>query len=56
MVFERELDLEDFNETARAYFYAGAECHRGSVLSDGCIVIEISVGSLCITLTCSVYI
>lgn len=25
------------------YLYAGAECHRGSVLSDGCIVIGISV-------------
>lgn len=44
MVFERELDSEDFNETARAYLYAGVECHRGSVLSDGCIVIGISVG------------
>lgn len=35
MVFERELDLEDFNETFSAYLSAGVECQRGSVLSDG---------------------
>lgn len=50
MVFERELDLEDFNETARAY-HAGVECHCGSVLSDGCTVIGVSVGPLYIKLT-----
>lgn len=44
MVFESELDLEDFNETARAYLYAGVECHYGSVLSDGCSVIGVSAG------------
>lgn len=44
MVFERELDLEDFNETATAYLHAGVECHRGSVLSDGFTVIGVSVG------------
>lgn len=56
MVFERELDLEDFNETATAYLHAGVECHRGSVLSDGFTVIGVSVGALFIKLTCSVYI
>lgn len=53
MVFERDLDLEDFNETARAYLSAGAECHRGPVLSDGCTVIGVSVGLLYIPLTYS---
>ncbi len=54
MVFEIELDLEDFNETARAYLDAGMECHCGSVLLDRCTVIGVSVGPLYITLTCSV--
>lgn len=56
MVFERELDLEDFNETAKAHHDAGDECHCGSVLSDGSTVIGDSVGPLYITLRCSIYI
>lgn len=44
MVFEREIDLEDFNEAAKAHHDAGVERHCGPVLSDGSTVIGVSVG------------